>query len=125
MADNRPKEFKSYPDAITYATRLAYDHGGTRYVGPLGPGRWLVGTYNQLHTQMGLEPLVQVGTGRRVRRTQEAQKEIYIYWRNTGDISKTAKKFDCSESNVYRIIHIFNKEFLPVQRTGRVRQKRG
>lgn len=109
MADNRPKEFTSYKEAMKYAEYLSHTHCGVRYVGPVRAGVWVVGTYGQLHKQMGLAPLVAVGKPRKVRRTPEEQYQIYTYWRNTGNIKATAKKFQCTENNIYRIIHFFTK----------------
>lgn len=106
MADSRPKEFKAYRDAMKYAKDLAQRNGSTRYVGPLKAGVWVVGTHRQLHDELGLEPLVRVSSTRYVRRKAAELAEIYTYWRNTGSISGTAKRYQCSESTVYRIIHI-------------------
>lgn len=104
MANSRPAHFTSYEAAYKYAKDLAFRQGAVRAVGLFKPGQWLVGTVRQLGEEMGLEPLVRVGTARQVRRTLEERKQIFTYVNNTGDVKKTAKKFGCSESNVYRII---------------------
>lgn len=104
MANSRPAQFTSYDAACRYAKDLAFRQGAVRAVGLFAPGKWLVGTVRQLGEEMGLEPLVRFGTARQVRRTLEERKQIYTYVNNTGDVKKTALKFQCSESNVYRII---------------------
>lgn len=104
MANNKPRSFTSYDKACYFAKDLAYRNASTRAVGLFKPGEWLVGTVRQLREEMGLELLVCFGSERRVRRTQETQQQIFAYVNNTGDIKGAAKKFDCSESNVYRII---------------------
>ena len=104
MADNRPKQFTSYEAACDYAKDLAFRNASTRCVGLFKPGLWLVGTVRQLSEEMGLALLVRFGTSRQLRRKQEEQDQIFTYVNNTGNVRKTAKKFNCSESNVYRII---------------------
>lgn len=104
MADNSPKSFTSYEKACQYAKDLAYRQGAARCVGLFAPGRWYVGTPHQISEQMGLALLVRFGTERQVKRTLEERQQIYAYVNNTGNVKKTAEKFNCSQSNVYRII---------------------
>ena len=104
MADNRPREFTSYSEAYKDALRIANIRCGARYVGLLRPGLWVVGIFAQLSTQLGLEPLVRVCSNRGIRRKQDEIEQIYQYWNHTGNIDATAKRFECSKSNVYRII---------------------
>lgn len=107
MASNkRVPYFTSYVEAKRYAQLLAdrcRTSDRTRYVAPAGRGGWAVGTKKQLE-DLGLGPLVPLHSRRPVRMKGDRQREVYTYWRQNGDVRKTAKKFDTCPSNVYRII---------------------
>ena len=107
MASNhRVPYFHSYDEAKSYAQALAdrsRTEDRTRYVALAGVSRWAVGTKKQLE-DLGLGPLVPLHSRRPVRMKGERQREVYTYWRQNGDVQKTAKKFDTCPSNVYRII---------------------
>lgn len=105
MADSKPKEFRTYKDAYSYAVGLTNGAGSVRYIGALGPSKWLVGTFAQLSTELGLEPLTCVGAAQRMRRTDQQINDIYSYWNEIGDVRRVSKKFGVSIPTVYRIIH--------------------
>lgn len=102
-ANKRVPYFHNYDEAKQYALELANRRCTTRYVGLAGVSRWAVGTNKQL-TDLGLAPLVAVEATRKLRMKQEQQDQLYTYWRQNGDVQKTAAKFGCCVSNVYRII---------------------
>lgn len=109
MASNhRVPYFHDYDEAKSAAQALAdrcRTPDRTRYVALAGVKRWAVGTKKQL-TDLGLGPLVPLHSRRPVRMKDEQQRQLYTYWRQCGDIKKTAKQFDTCVSNVYRIISL-------------------
>ena len=109
MASNkRVPYFAGYAEAKRYAQLLAdrcRTGDRTRYVAPAGARGWAVGTKKQLE-DLGLGLLVPLHSRRKVRMKGERQREVYTYWRQNGDVRKTAQKFDTCPSNVYRIIKV-------------------
>ena len=104
--NHRVPYFTNYEAAKAYAQALAdrcRTPDRTRYVALAWANRWAVGTKKQLE-DLGLGPLVPLYSRQNVRMKWERQREVYTYWRQNGDVRKTAQKFDTCPSNVYRII---------------------
>lgn len=112
MASNkRVPYFTSYVEAKRYAQLLAdrsRTGDRTRYVAPAGARGWAVGTKKQLE-DLGLGLLVPLHSRRKVRMKGDMQNQLFAYWKQCGDIKKTAEKFDTCDSNVYRILRLMRK----------------
>lgn len=101
----------SYDEAKSYAQALAdrsRTEDRTRYVALAAAKRWAVGTKKQLE-DLGLGPLVPLHSRRKVRMKGDVQNQLFAYWKQCGDIKKTAEKFDTCDSNVYRILRLMRK----------------
>lgn len=109
MASNhRVPYFHNYNEAKSYAQALAdrcRTGDRTRYVAPAGARGWAVGTKKQLE-DLGLGLLVPLHSRRKVRMKTDVQQQLFAYWKQCGDIQRTAKKFDTCDSNVYRILRL-------------------
>lgn len=109
MASNhRVPYFTDYESAKSYAQQLAdrcRTGDRTRYVALAAAKRWAVGTKKQLE-DLGLGPLVPLHSRRKVRMKTDVQQQLFAYWKQCGDIQRTAKKFDTCDSNVYRILRL-------------------
>ena len=109
MASNkRVPYFTAYGEAKEYAQALAdrcRTGDRTRYVAPAGARGWAVGTKKQLE-DLGLGLLVPLHSRRKVRMKSDVQDQLFAYWKQCGNIQKTAQKFDTCDSNVYRILRL-------------------
>ena len=110
--NHRVPYFTTYEAAKAHAQALAdrcRTPDRTRYVAPAWANRWAVGTKKQLE-DLGLWPLVPLYSRQNVRIKQEEQAQIFAYWNQCGDISKTAKKFGVSYNKVYHIVRLMRNK---------------
>lgn len=108
LSNPRVPCFASYEAAKAYAQALAdrcRTPDRTRYVTLAGAGCWAVGTKKQLE-DLGLGPLVPLYSRQNVRMKREEQAQIFAYWNQCGNISKTAKKFGVPYGKVYHIVRL-------------------